>query len=237
VESNIIDTISFEPDAETLSASFRVDRNGPDCRTIARLCKEAQEIAKPKFIYKVAFIEVRGEDFVVLDGVIFNSRVMRVNAHRHGKWTVTAATWMEREIIAVFPGLVVEAYGIAIDVGSTTVSGYLCNLKTRRLIATESLLNPQTTYGDDVIARITYVIEHPDGLVKLRGAILEGLNRIIRTITEDAGLSPADILEKTGSSLPQRSYGRKIGHTWFNEDEDHLFRWGDTGRDNARICS
>jgi len=119
------------------------------------------------------------------------------NALRHGKWTVTAATWMEREIIAVFPGLVEEAYGIAIDVGSTTVAGYLCNLKTGRLIATESLMNPQTTYGDDVIARITYVIEHPDGLVKLRGAILEGLNRIIRTITEDAGLSPADILEFT----------------------------------------
>jgi len=82
VESNVIDAISFEPDVETLLASFRVDRNGPDCRTIARLCKEAQEIARPKFIYKVAFIEDRGEDFVVIDGVRFKSRVMSVNLSR-----------------------------------------------------------------------------------------------------------------------------------------------------------
>lgn len=79
MESNVIDTVSFEPDAETLLASFRVDRNGPDFLTITRLCKEAQEIARPKFIYKVAFIEERGEDFVVVDGVRFKSRVMSVN--------------------------------------------------------------------------------------------------------------------------------------------------------------
>jgi hypothetical protein len=79
VESNVIDAISFEPDVETLSTRFRVDRNSSDFQTIARLCQEAQEIARPRFIYKVAFIEERGKDFVVLDGVRFKSRVMSVN--------------------------------------------------------------------------------------------------------------------------------------------------------------
>jgi len=119
------------------------------------------------------------------------------DALRKGNWTVTAALWMEREILAVFPGKAEETYGLAIDIGSTTVAGYLCNLKTGRLMATQSLMNPQVAYGDDVIARITYVIDHPDGMEKMRKAIIECLNGLIRTIAADAGLSPADILEIT----------------------------------------
>jgi uncharacterized 2Fe-2S/4Fe-4S cluster protein (DUF4445 family) len=116
---------------------------------------------------------------------------------RQGNWTVTAAIRMEREILAVFPGQLEETYGLAIDVGSTTVAGYLCGLRTGRIIGTESLMNPQVTYGDDVIARITYVMDHPDGMKKMRGAIIDGLNHLIRTVTGDHGLSPADILEIT----------------------------------------
>jgi uncharacterized 2Fe-2S/4Fe-4S cluster protein (DUF4445 family) len=118
-------------------------------------------------------------------------------ALRQGQWTVTAAIRMEREILAVFPGEVEEVYGLAIDVGSTTVAGYLCSLKTGKLIGTGSLMNPQVAYGDDVIARITYVMDQPDGMKKIRGAIIECLNDLIRTVTGDHGLSPADILEIT----------------------------------------
>ena len=118
-------------------------------------------------------------------------------ALRQGNWTVTAAIRMEREILAVFPGEVEETYGLAIDVGSTTVAGYLCSLKTGKLIGTGSLMNPQVTYGDDVIARITYVMDQPDGMKKMRGAIIDCLNDLIRTVTADHGLSPADILEIT----------------------------------------
>lgn len=119
------------------------------------------------------------------------------HALRQGNWTVTAAVWMEREILAVFPGVVEEAYGLAIDVGTTTVAGYLCSLRTGRIIGAESLMNPQVTYGEDVIARITYTMEQPDGLKKMRGAIIDGLNLLIRTVTGDHGLAPSDILEIT----------------------------------------
>jgi uncharacterized 2Fe-2S/4Fe-4S cluster protein (DUF4445 family) len=119
------------------------------------------------------------------------------HALRQGNWTVTAAVLLEREILAVFPGEVEEAYGLAIDVGSTTVAGYLCSLRTGRIIGAESLINPQVTYGDDVIARITYTMDHPDGMEKMRGAIIDCLNLLIRTVTGDHGLSPADILEIT----------------------------------------
>jgi uncharacterized 2Fe-2S/4Fe-4S cluster protein (DUF4445 family) len=119
------------------------------------------------------------------------------HALRQGNWTVTAAVLLEREILAVFPGEIEEAYGLAIDVGSTTVAGYLCSLRTGRIIGTESLMNPQVTYGDDVIARITYTMDHPDGMEKMRGAIIDCLNLLIRTVTGDHGLSPTDILEIT----------------------------------------
>ncbi|MEW6332897.1 MAG: ASKHA domain-containing protein [Thermodesulfobacteriota bacterium] len=118
-------------------------------------------------------------------------------ALRQGNWTVTAAVRMEREILAVYPGTVEEVYGLAVDVGSTTVAGYLCSLRTGRIIGTESLMNPQVTYGEDVISRITYTMDHPDGMEKMRGAIIDGLNRLIRTVTGNAGLAPAHIIEMT----------------------------------------
>jgi len=118
-------------------------------------------------------------------------------ALRRGNWTVTAAVRMEREILAVMEGAGREIYGLAVDVGSTTVAGYLCSLTTGRIIGTGSLMNPQVQYGDDVIARITYVIDHPDGMDKMRGAIIDALNHLIRTVARENGLSPDAILEMT----------------------------------------
>ncbi len=116
---------------------------------------------------------------------------------RKGNWTVTAALRLGKEILAVYPGKVEEVYGLAVDVGSTTVAGYLCSLTTGKLIGAESLMNPQVAFGEDVIARITYVSNRPDGLKKMRTAIIDGLNGLIRTVVAHAGLSPADILELT----------------------------------------
>lgn len=118
-------------------------------------------------------------------------------ALRKGSWTVTAAVRMEAEILAVFPGEVEENFGLAVDLGTTTVAGYLCSLKTGKVIATQSIMNPQVAFGEDVISRITYAMDHPDGLEKLQGAILEGVNGLIRTVTADAGLTPADLIDMT----------------------------------------
>jgi uncharacterized 2Fe-2S/4Fe-4S cluster protein (DUF4445 family) len=65
---------------------------------------------------------------------------------RKGNWEITASIWNNREVIRVQPGAVVSAYGLAIDIGTTTVAGYLCNLVTGDVLATHSLMNPQVTY-------------------------------------------------------------------------------------------
>lgn len=119
------------------------------------------------------------------------------DALRQGNWTVTAAILMERELLALFPGEEKEVYGLAIDVGSTTVAGYLCSLKSGKIVATGSLMNPQTTFGDDVIARITYATGEPDGQKRMREAIVGCINQLIGVVTVESGLTPADILEIT----------------------------------------
>ena len=116
-------------------------------------------------------------------------------ALRQGGWKVTVAIWMEKEIIDVRPGRVEDLFGLAIDVGTTTVAGYLCNLKTGEVISTQSMVNPQVTFGEDVMSRITYAVAHLEGLEKVHRCIIDGLNQLIKRIIEDCHLQPEDILE------------------------------------------
>ena len=101
------------------------------------------------------------------------------NALREGNWSVTVSVWMDKEVIRFRPGKVEKAYGIAIDVGTTTVAGYFCDLTTMEVIDTVSLMNPQCKYGEDVMARITFHMMNEDGLKRMSDDIIEGLNWII----------------------------------------------------------
>ncbi|MFQ5484034.1 MAG: ASKHA domain-containing protein, partial [Desulfobacterales bacterium] len=100
-------------------------------------------------------------------------------ALRKGSWKVTVSIWMDQEIIRVRPGKCENSYGLAIDVGTTTVAGYLCNLNTMEVLDTVSLMNPQCKYGEDVMSRITYHMMNPDGLERMHNDIIEGLNWLI----------------------------------------------------------
>jgi uncharacterized 2Fe-2S/4Fe-4S cluster protein (DUF4445 family) len=114
---------------------------------------------------------------------------------RAGEWKVTVFVWREREVIRVAPGFAEYALGLAVDVGTTTVAGFLCDLDSGQVLATESMMNPQTPYGDDVMARITYAMTKHDGLAKMHAAIIEGLNTIVDRVCETAGYKPDDIAE------------------------------------------
>ena len=115
---------------------------------------------------------------------------------RKDDWKVTVAIWMEKEILDINPGMIEDAYGLAIDIGTTTVAAYLCNLRNGEIVATESMMNPQMSCGEDVMSRITYTVAHPgDGLERMHGLIIDGLNQLSRAVTEKAHLVPEDILE------------------------------------------
>ncbi len=104
---------------------------------------------------------------------------------RLGEWKFTVSVWKEREIIRVEPGFVESCLGLAIDVGTTTVAAYLCDMNTGRVINTESMMNPQVPYGEDVMSRITYAMTSEDGLSTMQKAIIEGINDLIEKITTE----------------------------------------------------
>ncbi len=114
---------------------------------------------------------------------------------RQGNWKVTVAVWMNQEVIALKRGRVDDVYGLAIDIGTTTVAGYLCSLTSGKVIATESVTNPQLAYGEDVMTRITYAIMDREGLQDLHRRIIDGLNGLILSVTDQANVSPDDLLE------------------------------------------
>ncbi len=114
-------------------------------------------------------------------------------AKGHGGMTFTV--WQEREVIQVQPGLRERLLGLAVDMGTTTVAGYLCDLNSGQVLATHGLMNPQVAYGEDLMSRVSYANDHPDGLEKLHRAAVEALNRIASETAESAGRSPDEIVE------------------------------------------
>ena len=100
-------------------------------------------------------------------------------ALRDGNWSVTVSVWNDKEILRFRPGKFEHAYGMAIDVGTTTVAAYFCDLTTMEVIDTVSMMNPQCKYGEDVMARITYHMKTPDGLQRMSDDIIEGINTLI----------------------------------------------------------
>ena len=114
---------------------------------------------------------------------------------REAKWNVTVSVWQDKEVIEVQAGYVEDSYGAAVDIGSTTVALYLCNLRTGEMLAAESEMNPQIVYGEDVMSRIQYTIEHKDGLEKLHKAIISTLNKLLKQASKTAKIKTEEILE------------------------------------------
>ncbi|MBS4025243.1 MAG: DUF4445 domain-containing protein [Clostridia bacterium] len=114
---------------------------------------------------------------------------------REGDWKVTVTLSHDREIVMVEPGFVENTYGIAVDIGTTTVAAYLCDLRKGTLISKKSMMNPQVRYGEDVLARITYSMMNEDGLEKMHQSIVEGLNTLTEKMCEEAKITPGAITE------------------------------------------
>ena len=133
-------------------------------------------------------------------------------ALRQGKWKVTVTLWQDREVIGVRPGYDEGTYGLAIDIGSTTVAGYLCDLRTGQLLATESLMNPQVTYGEDLMSRISYAMLHEDGLDKMHAAIIEALNQLASRAARQAGIRTREIHEAVLVGNTTIAYHKRVLH-------------------------
>mgnify|MGYP000504193477 CR=1 FL=1 len=112
-----------------------------------------------------------------------------------GQHAVTVALWHDREVLRIQPGYQEGAYGLAVDVGSTTVVAHLCDLRTGEVKATEASMNPQVRFGEDLMSRVSYVMMHPDGAEKMHRAIIATLNDLARKAAARAGLTADAVLD------------------------------------------
>lgn len=99
------------------------------------------------------------------------------------------------EVVAVWPNLCEAIYGVALDVGSTTLAGHLCSLETGEVVASMGRMNPQIRYGEDVMSRVSYAMMHEDGRAVLTQAITEAIAGLIADLAQKAGIGEDLILE------------------------------------------
>lgn len=116
-------------------------------------------------------------------------------ALREGNHAVTLTIWQGQEVLRVQPGYSEGLYGLAVDVGSTTIVAHLCDLRTGAVLATQAAMNTQVRYGEDLMSRVSYATTEPQGLARLSRAVILTLNELAEKAARAAGLQPVDIVD------------------------------------------
>ncbi|MEG1469660.1 MAG: ASKHA domain-containing protein [Anaerovoracaceae bacterium] len=88
-----------------------------------------------------------------------------------------------------------ELYGIAIDIGTTTVVAMLWNLATKEMTSVSAVTNPQGAFGADVISRITYVMEDKANLANIHKVIIDCINQAIAEFKSEIGIKSENIYD------------------------------------------
>ncbi|HCH32230.1 MAG TPA: drug:proton antiporter [Oceanospirillaceae bacterium] len=121
---------------------------------------------------------------------------------REGKWAVTVAVRQGEQIVAIWPGLKETIFGVAVDVGSTTIAAHLCNLSSGAVVASAGVMNPQIRFGEDLMSRVSYVMMNPGGEVDMTHAVREALNGLVKDLVKQVQCNTTDILEITFVANP-----------------------------------
>ena len=116
---------------------------------------------------------------------------------RAGEWSVTVAVHQDAEILAVWPGFKEAIYGVAVDVGSTTIAAHLCDLGSGDVLCSNGMMNPQIRFGEDLMSRVSYVMMHPEGGAELTGEVRRAVNELVAGTAADAGIEARDIVSLT----------------------------------------
>jgi len=118
-------------------------------------------------------------------------------ALRKGAWKVTVAVHAAKQIIAVWPGFHERAFGLAVDIGSTTIAAHLCDLLTGEVVAASGVMNPQIRFGEDLMSRVSYAMMNPGGAALMTQAVREAVSSLAAEVARTAKVATDDILEAT----------------------------------------
>ncbi len=134
-----------------------------------------------------------------LTGLECDLRVLQglQKALRQGDWKITVAVHRGQVLITAWPGFYDRAYGVAVDVGSTTIAAHLCDLSSGEVLASAGRMNPQIRFGEDLMSRVSYVMMHPGGDKEMTAAVREAVNGLFVEVARLAHVNRDDILNAT----------------------------------------
>jgi uncharacterized 2Fe-2S/4Fe-4S cluster protein (DUF4445 family) len=112
---------------------------------------------------------------------------------RSWKWKNQAVV-RNGEVIAILPPKS-RRLGLAIDLGTTKIAGYLVDLSDGRTLAAKGIMNPQISYGEDIINRINRVVKSPDEGVQLQKLAVDAINELSTDLCAEVGAKPEEIME------------------------------------------
>ncbi|MDZ4135841.1 MAG: ASKHA domain-containing protein, partial [Paracoccaceae bacterium] len=122
-------------------------------------------------------------------------------ALRKGDWKVTVALHKDHtagaaRILDIWPGYYEGGiYGLAIDLGSTTIAAHLCDLRDGAVLASAGVMNPQIRFGEDLMSRVSYAMMNPGGDVEMTTAVRGALNSLVQEVAQEAGVEPGAVYE------------------------------------------
>ncbi|MCU9849737.1 ASKHA domain-containing protein [Defluviimonas sp. WL0024] len=119
---------------------------------------------------------------------------------RKGEWKVTVAIHRDHRnkprVIDIWPGFWEgRLYGLAIDLGSTTIAAHLCDLRNGNVLASSGLMNPQIRFGEDLMSRVSYAMMNPGGDREMTNAVRTAINGLAQAIATEAHVDPGQIVE------------------------------------------
>ena len=122
---------------------------------------------------------------------------------RKGNWAITVALYQDHtgaapRILDVWSGLhEAGIYGLAIDLGSTTIAAHLTNLTTGEVVESAGVMNPQIRFGEDLMSRVSYSMMNKGGDLEMTRAVREALNTLMVELAQAANIDPSLMVEVT----------------------------------------
>ncbi|MFZ5917645.1 MAG: ASKHA domain-containing protein [Chloroflexota bacterium] len=129
------------------------------------------------------------------DGVCVDPALLRELSHQLRRENWRGVVGLRGNELVSFHPAGRGPLGLAVDVGTTKVAGYLLDLTSGQTLGADAIMNPQIPYGEDVMARITFALQEKDGVVTLQRAIVQGLNQLLQGLCARVGRGTADVAE------------------------------------------
>ena len=137
-----------------------------------------------------------------IQGVTCSVRVLKdlQEKLRRGNWGITVLLYYKEntvpEIVDIHSGYSeILAFGIAIDLGSTSIAATRCDLNSGKIVGSMGIMNPQIRYGEDVMSRVSYCMMEEKGLATLNNSVIQGINELTRKIAEKHGIKLDSVFE------------------------------------------